>query len=213
MDAPVLTDSHELVVELEAQRERTLGLVAHLSDTDLERVIDPIMSPLVWDLGHIAAYEDLWLAHRHGGLDLLHPELAAFYDAFETPRAVRGNLEILDRAQAEAYLDEVRDRTLQVTGERGVDPVLHELVLRHELQHTETMRQCMEIGGLLPEGEPALRAVSGPDDVFVTVPAGAFWMGARPEGFAYDNERPRRQLELPAFQIAQRPVTNGSWRH
>ena len=44
------------------------------------------MSPLAWDLAHIAAYEDLWLVHRHGGEPLLHPELAAMYDAFETPR-------------------------------------------------------------------------------------------------------------------------------
>ena len=31
-------------------------------------VHSPLMSPLVWDLGHIAAYEDLWLAQRHGGM-------------------------------------------------------------------------------------------------------------------------------------------------
>src|SRR3712207_970914 len=77
-------------------RARTLALVEHLDPADLERVLDPIMSPLVWDLAHIAAYEDLWLCHRHGGLPLLHPELAAMYDAFETPRAVRGHLPLLD---------------------------------------------------------------------------------------------------------------------
>ena len=49
------------------RRERTLALVAISSEEELERVHSPIMSPLVWDLGHIAAYEDLWLAHRHGG--------------------------------------------------------------------------------------------------------------------------------------------------
>ena len=50
----------------------------------------PIMSPLVWDLGHIAAYEDLWLAHRLGGERLLRSDLAGLYDAFETPaRAAR----------------------------------------------------------------------------------------------------------------------------
>src|SRR5947207_15929578 len=115
MEAPVLTDSHELVVELEAQRERTLALIAHLSDADLERVIDPIMSPLVWDLGHIAAYEDLWLNHRFAREPLLHPELAAFYDAFETPRTVRGSVEILGRADAVAYLADVRERVLEAT--------------------------------------------------------------------------------------------------
>src|SRR5881397_2156943 len=143
MEGHVLTDTHGLVAELETQRERTLALIAHLSDHDLERVIDPIMSPLVWDLGHIAAYEDLWLNHRFAGRPLLHPELAAFYDAFETPRTVRGSLEILGRAAALDYLAEVRARVLDAAASAGVDPVLHELVLRHEMQHTETMRQCM----------------------------------------------------------------------
>ena len=66
------------------------------------------MSPLVWDLAHIAAYEDLWLAHRHGGLELLRPDLAELYDAFETPRSVRGEIELLDPAQARVYLSDVR---------------------------------------------------------------------------------------------------------
>src|SRR3954468_7928120 len=103
-----------LATTLGAVRERTLALVAHLSDEDLERVLDPLMSPLVWDLAHIAAYEDLWLCHRHGGMALLHPELAALYDAFETPRAVRGDLLLLDAAGARSYLDDVRGRSLGV---------------------------------------------------------------------------------------------------
>src|SRR5712692_8995396 len=80
---------------LQEVRCDTLALVDHLSDEQLERVHSPLMSPLVWDLAHIAAYEDLWLAHRHAGLPLVHPELAALYDAFETPRAVRSQIEML----------------------------------------------------------------------------------------------------------------------
>src|SRR5450755_4277483 len=71
--------------DLEQVRTGTLALVAPLSEEDLERVHSPIMSPLAWDLGHIAAYEDLWLAHRHGGMELLRGDLANTYDAFETP--------------------------------------------------------------------------------------------------------------------------------
>jgi iron(II)-dependent oxidoreductase len=215
MEERVLTEAHELVGELEAQRVRTLRLIAHLPDADLERVVDPIMSPLVWDIGHIAAYEDLWLNHRFGGEPLLHPELAAFYDAFETPRAVRGNIEILGRADACAYLAHVRARTLANVDRHGTDPILHELVLRHEMQHTETMRQCMALGGLLPGGEPRLRGIgpARPDDEFVTIAGGTFALGAPDEGFAYDNERPRHAVDVPAFEIARRPVTNGSWRH
>ena len=44
-----------LVDALAASRERTFAIVAHLDDGQLERQIDPIMSPLAWDLGHIAA--------------------------------------------------------------------------------------------------------------------------------------------------------------
>src|SRR3954470_3495734 len=149
-----------LVEALAASRERTFAIVAHLDDGQLERQIDPIMSPLAWDLGHIAAYEDLWLVHRFAGEPLLHPELAAVYDAFETPRTVRGEIELLDTAAARAYLDAVRARVLRALEHRAPDPLLHEMVVRHELQHTETMRQAMELGGVLAPGEPALRPVA-----------------------------------------------------
>src|SRR5215210_3518320 len=102
--------------DLTEARERTLALVAPLSDADVETAHSQLMSPLAWDLAHIAAYEDLWLVHRHGGEPLLHPELAAMYDAFETPRAVRGDLPLLDRGEALAYLEEVRERALEILG-------------------------------------------------------------------------------------------------
>src|SRR5690349_8612285 len=71
-------------------RERTLALVSSVTDDDLERVHSKLMSPLVWDLGHIAAFEDLWLVHRYGEQPMLRAELAEIYDAFETPRSKRG---------------------------------------------------------------------------------------------------------------------------
>src|SRR3954467_7060454 len=112
-----VTEPATLIDDLTAWRRRPLDLVAPLPPADLERQIAPIMSPLVWDLGHIAAYEDLWLVHRHGGQPLLRPDLAALYDAFETPRAVRGDLEILDRDDAVAYMAAVRARALAVIEE------------------------------------------------------------------------------------------------
>ncbi len=200
----------DLCGDLAATRDRTLALVGHLDDAALERQVSPLMSPLSWDLGHIAAYEDLWAVHRHAGLDLLHPELAARYDAFETPRRVRGEIELLDAAGARAYLAEVRERTFAAAARHGVDPQIHEMVLRHELQHTETMRQAMRLGGLLPDGEPALEPAAG-DDGWVDVPGGAFAMGALQGGFAFDNERPRHRVEVAPFRIARRPVTNATW--
>nr|MDQ3935579.1 SUMF1/EgtB/PvdO family nonheme iron enzyme [Actinomycetota bacterium] len=47
--------------------------------------------------------------------------------------------------------------------------------------------------------------------VRVRVEAGPFLAGAGPAGFAYDNERPRHEVDLPAFEIDRLPVTNGDW--
>ncbi len=216
----------EALATLNSVRERTLALLAHMSDDRLSRVLSPIMSPLVWDLAHIAAYEDLWLTHRYGGLELLRPDLAELYDAFETPRSVRGEIELLNPAQARVYLSDVRLRSAHVLSQQGVgDGTIYELVLRHELQHTETMRQTMALAGLLPADQPGLEPLRREDafagtsqaggqtspSEWIDVPAGSFEMGASPEGFAYDNERPRHTVELPAFQIGLFPVTNASW--
>jgi iron(II)-dependent oxidoreductase len=195
--------------ELEETRAATLALVDGLSDDVLERQLDPIMSPLVWDLAHIAAYEDLWAVHRLGGEPLLHEDLAATYDAFETPRAVRGTIELLDGADALAYMADVRNRTLRVLDRVGPDE-LHELVIRHELQHTETMRQAMFLGGL-PGGAPADLPSLPEKPLWIEIPAGDFELGAPGDGFAYDNERPRHRVTHESFAIQQTPVSNASF--
>ncbi|HEV3323892.1 MAG TPA: SUMF1/EgtB/PvdO family nonheme iron enzyme [Solirubrobacteraceae bacterium] len=221
----------ETLAALDEARRCTLNLVVHLDDRELERAHSPIMSPLVWDLAHIAAYEDLWLAHRHAGLELLRPDLAELYDAFETPRSRRGEAQLLDAPEARAYMEAVRERVVSALVEVGAgdrapakvgvddhtlaeigagDGILTELVVRHELQHSETMRQTLALAGLLPPGEPSLRALTG-EKGWLSFPAGAFTMGAGAEGFAYDNERPRHLARTGAFAIARRPVTNASW--
>lgn len=210
--APPSPEQQSFGAALSQVRERTLALVSHLSEEQLSAVHSPIMSPLVWDLGHIAAYEDLWLAHRLAGLPLLRGELAAAYDAFETPRAVRGEIEKLGPAQARAYMREVRARVLEALADGRIDAGedICEMVLRHECQHCETMRQTLALADLLPPGEPPL-APPSQERGWVEIPAGRFQMGAPAEGFAYDNERPRHTVDVGTFQIARYPVTNAEW--
>jgi gamma-glutamyl hercynylcysteine S-oxide synthase len=207
------TDTEQALTALEEARELTLALIRPLTAEELERVHSPLMSPLAWDLGHIAAYEDLWICERLGGLPLLRSDLAGLYDAFETPRAVRGDIEALGSEDALAYMQDVRERTRTVLEEQGVhDGFVAEMVVRHELQHSETMRQTMMIAGLLPDGEPSLTPLQC-EDGWIAMPEGSFEMGAPDEGFAYDNERPRHTVGLAAFEIARRLVTNASWMH
>jgi iron(II)-dependent oxidoreductase len=210
----------DVVEALDEARQRTLGLVASVSEVDLERVHSTLMSPLVWDLGHIAAFEDLWLVHRYGARPLLRDGLADIYDAFETPRANRGGLPFLRPAEARGYLAEVRARTLEVIGDRGIgDGTLHELVIRHEHQHNETMLQTLQLARLssyrLPEprggGEITAEAGDATGLELIEVAGGECTVGAAAEGFAYDNERPRQRTATRDYLIGRTPITNAAY--
>jgi iron(II)-dependent oxidoreductase len=201
----VEADLHTVMEEV---RERTFRLVAHLDEERLEAVLAPIMSPLAWDLGHIAAYEDLWLNHRLAGRELLREDLAALYDAFETPRQVRGDLEFLRGAELREYMATVRELAVEAP---VADGELHELVIRHELQHTETMLQAMRLAGLMPPSFTEPRVVDGSGLELVEIPEGPVTIGAEPDGFAYDNERPRHREATARFTIGRTPVTNATW--
>jgi gamma-glutamyl hercynylcysteine S-oxide synthase len=195
--------------QLEEARARTLALVEPVSEEDIDRVHHPLMSPLVWDLGHIAAFEDLWVC-REAGLDPLRPELAAVYDADETPRADRGELPYLRRPEALDYMGAVRERTAAALP--SVSAFIAEMLLQHEYQHNETMLQTLQLaapGVYEPErpGPPARPAASGA----LAVDAGPATVGDDGRGFAYDNERPQHELELRAFQMDRAPVTNAAF--
>jgi gamma-glutamyl hercynylcysteine S-oxide synthase len=208
---------------LEEARRRTLQLLAPLSDEQLNRVYSQILSPLAWDLGHIANFEELWLVQTVGGREPLRGELGRLYDAIENPRAIRNELPILRGVELRAYLEDVRARALDVLDgvdlESAEDPLLaggfvYELLIAHEHQHCETMLQLIQmIDGYEPVesiAPPRPDAVGeGPEMVLVEGGPAEIGMGA--DGFAYDNERPRHTVELDSFWIDRAPVTNGDY--
>ena len=206
---------------LSEARQRTLALVEGISEDDLVRVHSALMSPLVWDLGHIAAFEDLWLVHRFADRPMVREELATVYDAFETPRAHRGDLPFLGPDEARAYLAEVRQLAVELAQGRGVgDGLLHEMVARHEHQHCETMLQTVQLARLKrypaasrsPQAATASPATGQATGLELTeIPAGPCTIGSPEAGFAYDNERPRHRVALDGFSIARTPVTNGAY--
>jgi len=226
--------SKEAIAERLAEaRERTFELIEPLDDEQLNTVYSPILSPLAWDLGHIANFEELWLVRTIGGRDPLHGELGRFYDAIENPRKTRGELPILRDAELRSYLADVRERTLDVLdevkiGEDAEDPLLrggfvYEMLIAHELQHNETMLQLLQMvdgyelsSSLDPPVSLSLVADSatnlklGGGEV-IRIEDGECEIGAPAEGFAYDNERPRHTVELAPFEIDRTPVTNGAY--
>ncbi|MGH9222857.1 MAG: ergothioneine biosynthesis protein EgtB [Acidimicrobiales bacterium] len=219
-----MTDLRALVAdELEAVRRRSLDLLAPLPDLDLERQISPIMSPLVWDLAHVGNYEELWLLREVTGAPPIDGSLDSLYDAFRHTRRNRPSLPLLGPPAARRYIAEVRGRVLdslediELNGDADAplteSGFVYGMVIQHEHQHDETMLatvQLMDDEAYRPVAPaPPAGAPVATDEVFV--PGGMFLMGTSDNRWAYDNERPAHEVDVPAFFLDTVPVTNGRY--
>jgi gamma-glutamyl hercynylcysteine S-oxide synthase len=212
----------EIASRLINARTRTSALTDCIDEADLVRQHSPLMSPLVWDLAHIANQEELWLLRGVGGREPIHPEIDPLYDAFEHPRAERPTLPLLAPKEARSYASDVRSRVLDLiervsfTGSKLVDRgFVFGMIAQHEQQHDETMLATHQ----LRKGRPVLTAPPPgplPADVLrlpseVLVPGGPFTMGTSTEPWALDNERPAHVVEVAPFYLDTTPVTNARY--
>jgi len=215
---------------LEEARRRTLSLLEPVPEALLERQHSELLSPLVWDLAHVANYEDLWLLRALGceSVDASHDGL---YDAFLHPRRTRGGLAMLDLAGARAYGDRIRNRVLELLHRQGADgegPLraggyVYGMVVQHEHQHAETLLAALH---LLPEGyadlvgerpstpgpaRPSGAEATAPPEAECAVPGGTYVVGTSTDPWSYDNERPAHEVEVAPYAIDGAPVNNAAW--
>ena len=229
-DALTVQQSNEelrrrLEADLAAVRQRLGRLVAPLDDDAIHRQHDRIMSPLVWDMGHVGNFEELWLLRELDGRRPHDPDLDRVYNPFENPRWVRADLPILQRPEAVAYLADVRAEALEILRRADLrDPdrpllaagYVYRMIVQHEAQHQETMLQALDLragGDPYPLAGPAARRQAAviprpvDDTERVCIPGGEFQMGTDDRTAAYDNERPRHPVQVPTFWIDRFPVT------
>jgi iron(II)-dependent oxidoreductase len=208
-------------------RARTLEIVAPLTDEDLQRQHSRLMSPIAWDLGHIAHFEELWLL-RDSEAPRPDDGDQAVYDPLVTPRARRDQLALPSMATIRRRLADVRRRVeerwtsppatslsplMRQVRAGGLD---HNLVVQHEAQHQETILQAIALREDLDYRppfvtEPTLTIGFQPPRERVSVPAGPFVMGTDDRLWAYDNERPAHWVDLPDFEIDLCPVSNSQY--
>ena len=202
-------------------RERTLLLISRLSDEDLHRQHDPLMSPIIWDVGHIAHFEELWLTRNLSG-PIEFSEMPGMYNPFEHPRAERASLPLPTLDEMLLRLREIRARVLEQLDALEWDddnPLLrgglvYNMVLQHEYQHNETILQTLQLKLGAPYSAPRVvstRAGTAPSTDMVHFPGGRVTIGTDDTSAAYDNERPKLDASLRPFLIDRAPVTNGRY--
>ena len=215
----------DAVAALERARDHTLAIVAPLSDADATTQHDPLMSPIVWDLGHIAAFEQLWLLRNTRG-PIEFSEMPGTYDPFAHPRATRGTLALPTLDDARAELARVRaDVRHRLEGEPfdPASPLMRDgyvlrMVAQHEWQHQETILQTLQLKQGEPYAAPRARELPrgrplGAEGEMVRFAGGRVLMGTDDRTESYDNERPRHQVEVAPFWIDVTPVTNAAYAH
>lgn len=216
---------------LDEARQRTWLLVSGLSDHDLRTPATSYLSPPVWDLGHMANFEELWLVQRLAERRELHDGYNDIYDAFAHPRPERPSLRLLDRAGARRYMDEVRAIVGEVLTRRDeltCDPRLlhglfaHWMLVMHEHQHQETLLQTIQMRGAegryeipapvrrLPEPRSPGPAKTNEME-WCPVPVGRTTQGTALGPAVYDNEAPAHEVDVAAFEMARHPVTCGQY--
>lgn len=204
---------------MDRARTRTAGLTDAVDDAELVRQHSPLMSPLVWDLAHIASQEEIWLLRGIGGEEAMRPEIDDLYDAFRHPRASRPQLPLLSPAEARTYARDVRGRVLDLLDRApGDDPLTRDafafgMIAQHEQQHDETMLATHQLRAgapVLDAADPPAAHDLPPDEV--VVPGGVFTMGTSTHPWALDNERPAHAVHVAAFALDTTPVTCGAYQ-
>jgi iron(II)-dependent oxidoreductase len=199
-------------------RRRTCDLVADLREEQLLGPRLTTVNPLLWEIGHIAWFQEKWVLRRGGEAKPLRPDADALYDSAAVPHAIRWDLALPDREATLHYLAGVRDRVAERLQVGGTQEALYFVLLSvfHEDMHTEAItytRQTLGYPAPRPDGNHAKDVSNaGPLAGDVAIPGGRFALGAdRGEPFVFDNEKWAHAVEVRPFAIARAPVTQAEF--
>lgn len=216
----------EIVELLTEARRRTLTLLAPVPDADLRTQHDPLTSPLIWDIGHIGHFEEVWLLENLGGCGEARGELHGMFDPIRNPRNRRADLPLPAAASCREHLERIRGEVVERLRSLDLesdDPLIRDgyvfrMVVQHEYQHNETILQTLQLKLGDPYRPPERRplpAARGTERFgsggVVHFPGGRVEIGTDDKSTTYDNERPRHFVDLAPFVIDTAPVTEEAY--
>lgn len=209
-----LMDARNHTLHLMAQLETALGQSAvsvHARDG---------LNPPLWTLGHVGWFQERWIARnlqRHRGIDAdpdasclasTNPKADHWWGVMSPAGAGRWAVELPDSNVARGYLLETLESTLDLLEKTpNEDNALYFYrwaLFNEDLQGEQLMMLAQAAGLPLQLALPGPVAAREP----MLVPAVRWPMGlASGPGFAFDNERPVLEVQVPEFEIDAQAVT------
>jgi ergothioneine biosynthesis protein EgtB len=212
-----------LAGELRASRAHLTRITA---DLDGGRLLGPklaIVNPPLWELGHVAWFQEYWCLRRRpdGGFgDSVLRGADALYDSAKVAHDTRWNLPLPDLSATRSFQDEVLER---VTRRLDREPDNRELqyfvslAIYHEDMHAEAFhytRQTLGYENPHPSEPPAASRQPPVSMLYgdVELPGGAFMLGATPgDDFVFDNEKWAHEVRLRPFRMSRTAVTHSQY--
>lgn len=216
-----------LAARFAAVRHRSRLLAEPLSIEDMIPQADPDCSPAKWHLAHTTWFFDRLVLRERGWSPAPVGRFDEVFNSYYVslgPRSRRDARGLLSRpgvAEVMAYRQQVERGMERAWEEAAGNPALAALIelgLQHEEQHQELLlADILALFALNPLAPAYLAApgqsapVAPPPMRFARFEGGLLELGASPQGFAFDNERPRHRTFLAPFALADRLVCNAEW--
>ncbi len=226
-DAPARPEPPSAAVaeRYRAVRAATEALAAPLSAEDQQVQSMPDASPVKWHLAHTAwFFETFLLVPRLEGYEPFDPAFGYMFNSYyeaageRHPRAARGLLTRPGVSEVLAWrrhVDQAMERLMPRLDAEGW--ALVTLGLAHEEQHQELILMdvlhlfsCSPLKPAYAADAPFPAPETGPRR-FTAFDGGVAEVGHDGRGFSFDNERPRHEVLLAPYRLADRLVTNGEW--
>src|SRR5882672_12685998 len=172
---------------------RTLELVVDLDDARWMGPRLEIVNPILWEMGHVAWFQELWTLRHARGRPPAIPGADALYDSAAVAHDTRWDLPLLARPRVLRYLAETLERSLEALGSPPDETgYFHRLALFHEDMHGEAFTYTRQT--LAYPQPPIARAaperMAGPLPGDVEVEGARLLLGASAdERFVFDNEK------------------------
>src|SRR5512140_1324705 len=189
--------------QLRASRARSRALTRGLRGAQLIGPRLPIVNPFLWELGHIAWFQERWCLRWRGDgalADSVLPGADALYDSAAIAHELRWDLPLPGIEATLAYQDRVLDLVQERMQRESGDPefaYFAQLAAFHEDMHAEAfhdMRQTLayakpQLPGRDANGAAAGDAAPGAGGD-ACIAGGRYLLGAgRAIGFVFDNEK------------------------
>jgi gamma-glutamyl hercynylcysteine S-oxide synthase len=205
-------------------RNHSLHLIAQfeaaLAASHFVVPIKPELNPPLWTLGHIGWFQEWWttrnLQRQLGAaadptptrLASIEPRADIWFNPASTPHDGRWALGLPDLGVVKTYLLDTLETTLELlekTPDTDATLYFYRLALFHEDMQSEALLAQAQVLGL-----PMQLTLPGPvaPREPLLVPAVRWRLGSPPDhGFAFDNEQPVFEVEVPEFEIDSQPVS------